>query len=128
MQKIEAGTFMPNPQLGEAMRECFEIQQQIIENTMRECLSKSCEEFFTCLDSIKQSGPSGEGEGMKGFSTIQQEIEGKIGSCVQQFQPQEDRGFPEGSEFPESFPSESDLLSKFGDGSLPSEFGVQGRI
>ncbi len=132
LQKIEAGTFMPNPQLGEAMRECFELQQQIMENTMRECLSKSCEEFFTCLDSIKQSGPAGGGEGVEGerpeggerggFSAIQQEIEAKIGSCVQQFQPQEGQQFPGGSEFPGGFPGEFGPSQEFREGSLPPEF------
>ncbi len=132
LQKIEAGTFVPNRQIGETMRSCFELQQQIMESKMRECLSKSCEEFFACLDSVGQAGPRGgepaEGErpegreGQGGFSAVQQEIEAKIGSCVQQFQPQEGQQFPGGSEFPGGFPREFGPSQEFREGSLPPEF------
>lgn len=119
LDKIEAGTFLPNPQLGETMRECFEIQQQIMENQMQECLAKPCQEALACLQSSGGGpGPGGEGQGQpegQGAGALGSEIQAKIESCMQEMQGQEG-GFeggmppefqgdmpPEGFQAPEGF-------------------------
>ena len=112
LQEIQAGTFMPGPELINNLEQCFALQQQIVENQMRECISKSCDEFFSCMGAISQQGggPGGggpdegehgqEGEGGGfGGGALEQEIQAKMDVCMQeQFQQQQQNFFPSGFE------------------------------
>ncbi|MBM3251016.1 MAG: hypothetical protein FJZ07_02165 [Candidatus Nealsonbacteria bacterium] len=120
IEGIRAGTVMPREEMGDAMRECFESQRQIMEEQAKQqiavCLAMSCQEFFTCIQSI--GGPPGEegappeGEGPE--AELSPEIEAKIQSCVgeqiQQQMPPEGmmpEGIPE--EFQEFMPPEREM-------------------
>jgi len=124
---IQNGTFLPGPEIGDKMRQCFELQQEIIENQMRGCLVKSCDEFFGCMEALS-GGPGGapseevehrqddgrSGQGI-GLGILDQEIQIKIDACVQEqfggdFPSEFDRdrenqfpGGPDGEFFPPDF-------------------------
>tara|TARA_Y100000310_G_scaffold339032_1_gene430441 strand:- start:596 stop:2218 length:1623 start_codon:yes stop_codon:yes gene_type:complete len=114
LQEIQAGTFMPGLELINNLEQCFQLQQQIVENQMRECLSKSCDEFFSCMGGISQQGggggprdggpddrehgEEGEGGGFFGGGALEQELQAKMDACMQeQFERQQQEFFP--SEF-----------------------------
>ena len=95
LDKIRSGQFTPNPQIGDAMRTCFEMQMQIMENQMRECLTKPCEEAFACLEGFSQQGGGSpakgeeQGGGPGDGGGLENEIQAKVQSCMQAMQGQE---------------------------------------
>ena len=120
LQEIQAGTFMPGPDLIGNLEQCFQLQQQVAEDQMRACLSLSCDEIFTCMGSIAPMGGGGSpvdgggpGEGDQGHpgdgirskveGALEQEIQAKMDMCmVMQFEQDRQDFIPPDGEYDDS--------------------------
>ncbi len=91
MDKINTGAFLPTAEIGDQMKQCFELQQKMMERQILACAQKPCREFFACLEGFGGQGEPGEEteESPGGQDDLPPEIRSKIDACTQEISEQE---------------------------------------